>query len=449
MTTLLRERRPRRKASPLGREPTVGAAREDYAPALPSEAALARLWWEQRLPAAALVTRQGVSLRVIHPGQPGRGAGPDFRDAVLETPSGAAVHGDIEVHVLASAFRAHGHHRDPRYDRLALHLVFEDDEGGDTPLVGGRRAPVVALAPWLARRRQELAAWLSRPALWQEPCRDARERLGPEGLGVVLDELGGRRLAARERRLRAAVAEWGPEQALYEGLLEALGYGGNREAMLLLARLLPWRDLRPRLLRAPLPERYRLAAVLILGTAGLPASGGPPEGIWREEGRPSLPPERWRRWGLRPANRPERRLAGAAVVLSRHAADLLAPLRAALADPPPPVAALLAPWTARSSGQGPALIGKGRALEILVNIVLPLAAVLAEADRDREGATRARQALARLPRAGRYGVTLFLEEALGGRDGRRLHLDARRQQGLLHLHHAYCAQGACGRCPLS
>jgi hypothetical protein len=100
-----------------------------------------------------------------------------------------------------------------------------------------------------------------------------------------------------------------------------------------------------------------------------------------------------------------------------------------------------------------ALVGRGRAIEILVNAVLPfLAAGGAGAD-----AHLQEQALAlfrRLPAAGGYGVTAHLERALALHGGRRLTGSARRQQGLLWLLHCYCRQGGCaqtdtGGCPLS
>lgn len=439
-----------------------------------SEATLLELWREQRFPRSALVTRQGVPLRVLHPGRPGRGAGPDFRHALLETPSGAVLRGDIEMHTLASSFRAHGHHRDPRYDRVILHVVFQDDLGEDTSLASGRRAPVVALAPWVDGRSRELAAELAQPAPWQEPCQGAGARLGEAALSSVLEELGERRLSAKRARLRAALAAAGPEQALYEGLLRALGYGGNEETMLLLARRLPWRELRENLLRAAPALRQATAEALLLGTAALLPSQRGHEGplpthptllerLWRECRRASPASARWRLWGTRPQNHPARRLAGAATLLTRHAQDLLAPLRGLLATPRLSVAALLSPWTVTAQGYwchhfdlsaGPcqlptALIGRGRALEMAVNVVLPLATLLAEARRDGEAALRAQELLARLPRAGPYGATRFLEEALRSSEGRALRLNARRQQGLLHLYHAYCTQGGCGRCPLS
>ncbi|MCH8804873.1 MAG: DUF2851 family protein, partial [Planctomycetes bacterium] len=88
--------------------------------------------------AAALVTRQGVVLRVLHPGLRGRGPGPDFRHAIVATPAGALLRGDVELHVRAGDFYAHGHGGDPRYNQVCLHVVFEDDAGEDTRLANGR-----------------------------------------------------------------------------------------------------------------------------------------------------------------------------------------------------------------------------------------------------------------------------------------------------------------------
>ena len=74
------------------------------------------------------------------------------------------------------------------------------------------------------------------------------------------------------------------------------------------------------------------------------------------------------------------------------------------------------------AGRPGALIGRSRAIELLVNAVLP--------------------------RPGRYGALAFLETDLRSGD-RPLRLDARRQQGLLALYKTECTQGGCGRCVLS
>ena len=95
-----------------------------------------------------------------------------------------------------------------------------------------------------------------------------------------------------------------------------------------------------------------------------------------------------------------------------------------------------------------ALIGRGRAIELLVNAVLPWTAAVAEARGEPETAARARARFAELPRPGPYGALAFLESNLAA-EGKRLPLDAQRQQGLLALYKTECTQGGCGRCALS
>lgn len=322
------------------------------------ETQLAAIWRGRRFPPGALVTRQGVPVTVIFQGREGRGPGPDFRGAVIAGPSQLPVRGDVELHVRSSSFRAHGHDLDPAYARVVLHVVFEDDTGEDTPLPGGRVAPVIALAPWVAARAGELERWLAQPLLWREPCHDAVMRMGAEGAGAALDAEGDRRFEEKVGRMSGRIAEAGLEQALYEGLLSGLGYGGNGPAMLALARLLPWarvaalppegrggeaateRDGEPAS-RARGAHALTIEEAALLGSAGLLPSQrrhcGPLEPHVEALERafaamrlPSLSPSLWKLWGMRPANFPTRRIAAAAAFLARSGvpSSLLALARA-------------------------------------------------------------------------------------------------------------------------
>jgi hypothetical protein len=374
----------------------------------PQERELARLW--QQAPLPALRTRSGLPLRVLFRGLPNPGPGPDFRHALIATPQGL-LQGDVEVHVRASDFRRHGHHRDPAYDGLVLHVVLLDDEGEDTPLACGRRVPVVALPP----PDPEGAI-----APWQEPCRSARQRLGDGEVARLLDKMGEMRLRQKAYRLRQALAALGREEALYRALAEGCGYGGNQEAFAALARALPWQGLRRLLVGAPPGAAPSLALAALARHLPPVALGGRPR---------------------RPANRPHRRLGALACLLARLAgpglaASLLPPVRAGDAR------RLLAALTVR----GPwGSIGRGRAIELAVNAVLPLALALAEEAHDRQAEAAVLGLYRRLPRPGPYGCTRHLDEALAGGPA----LGAQRQQGMLYLFRHYCSQGGCGRCPLS
>jgi len=380
-----------------------------------TERDISHIWEGQRFPPQALATIDGQPLTVLYRGLPGRGPGPDFRDAVIETPR-TILRGDVELHLRASDFRRHGHHRDPAYDRLALHFVYWADEGPSTLLASGRVA-LAALAPWVERRSGEIRRWLEHPALWREPCRSAPARMGDGAVAAVLDRLGDIRFRRRTAELRRALRREDPEEVLFGALLEAIGCGGNREAFGLLALRLPWRQLRRSLGALPPWERGGAALDLMLDAAARP---------------PALP---LRSAGLRPGNHPARRLEGAALLLTPHVeAGLACGLTAALDGDP---AGAVARLTVR---EGRALIGAARALELLTNAVLPFLAAGGE-----DGRARAMELYRALPRPAAYGAVRHLDDALGG----AVRVDTRRQQGMLFLRRNYCTQGRCGSCPLS
>jgi hypothetical protein len=384
-----------------------------------SESELSTLWEGQRFPAAALITRAGAPVRVLHPGRAGRGAGPDFRDAILTLERGIApagvLRGDVELHVRASDFRAHGHAQDRRYDRVVLHVVFEDEGEAETRLACGRSAPVVALAPWVRKRAHELHAWLSSPRLWREPCAGAIARLGAGAVRRELERLGDERFGARVEAIRRETEGGGAAGALYRALVAGLGYGGDRAAFARIAERLPWAEAAG-LLEGGTARAAALEHRLLAAAAGLQHSG-------------------------RPANHPARRLAGLARLLVRQ--------RALFADAPDIAAWLaLTPRELIAAFSAPPLIGRGRAIELLTNAVLPWTAALAAQLERADLAEQAFERYAELPRPARYGALAFLEQNLHD-GGKPLAPGARQQQGLLALYKSECTQGGCGRCELS
>ncbi len=429
---------------------------------LPSEAVLSELWAGQRFPAEALVTIDGSPVRVLHPGLRGRGPGPDFRHARVAV-NGDIIHiGDVELHVRATDFRAHGHHQDARYDSVVLHVVFEDDIGADTLLSSGHRVPVVELATWAGRRAEDMGTWLKRSVRWREPCHDAIERLGPQQVVTRLERLGDDRFAQRVANATAEVARVGRAQALCQALLESVSLGGDRAFAANMAEAVPW----PQVLTL---ESALEVEALLLGTAGLlPCQQGeaarhPHEielaAAWTKFGR--LPSVNTSVAALRLSNHPARRLAGLAQLLTKHR-NLM---RAGIAETnglDGPVGRLIREWSAPANGywQGNvaparparrplgALIGRSRAVELLINAVLPWLTACCELAGNADGAAQAHDVYAALPVPARYGRLAFLEDNVR-REGKRLRLTARRQQGLLALYKRECTQGGCGRCPLS
>ena len=382
------------------------------------ESDLSRIWEGQTFPPEAVTTSGGERLRVIYRGRRGRGAGPDFRDAIIAAPSGL-LEGDVELHLRSSDFRRHGHHLDPVYDGLAMHLVLRHDDGADTQLHNGRRIPVVALADWLEARTDQLIEWLQRAPVWQEPCRSAVDRLGQEPVSRTLERLGEIRFRQKTAACSRELAGAAPDDVLWPRLLEALGYGGHRERIREIAAAVPWRSLRDRLAEAGSVSSRKALATQLLSAASARLSTATPQC-----------------GSVRPANRLERRIAGAAALAARYAGSGFTAQFLPLLEAGGRIAVRSLVRSLSVEGS----IGRSRAIEITANAVLPLLAALENGrwERPAEGL------YALLPLPARYGPVRHLHDALPD-----VRIDSRRQQGMLYLLGQYCTRGGCGRCPLS
>ena len=89
--------------------------------------------WQHRLYSTKepLQSTEGETIIVLHPGSLNTHAGPDFLEAriVLNNTLWA---GNIEVHVKSSDWILHQHQKDENYDRLILHVVYNNDAGIST-----------------------------------------------------------------------------------------------------------------------------------------------------------------------------------------------------------------------------------------------------------------------------------------------------------------------------
>lgn len=355
---------------------------------LPGEAALAARWGAGvRGP---LRLEDGRSLQVVFPGVPGGGAGPDFRGAILDV-EGDLLQGDVELHLRASGWRAHGHHRDPAYARVVLHVVAVNDTGAAATLHANGRSVAILVFPTC----EPLPGFAP-------PCMHA----AATGVDVVatLRRLAQRRLRAKAAALVPLVAYRGAGEALWRALLVALGGPANAFA---------FRTIGERVGLSPARELLAADGERALEDALLRSAQG-------------LAP---RRNGLRPVAAPERRLAQAAALARRLWPEPAAPeWPAALGTP------ATLPGPLRGGG-----LGAATATELAVNAVLP--AGLA-AGRWSEASAFA--ALERLPSPGTYSLLRPLEGWLG-----LPFRGAALLQGALLVHREYCTRGACGRCPLS
>lgn len=203
------------------------------------EKLLQKLWLRGDFNRAAAATSDGRRVRVLHPGKWNLLGGPDFRGARLIFEQDREVVADIEVHLRAADWDAHGHARDPAYNGVGLHVVlFPPEPGRATTGWDGRKIPILALLPLLHHDLEEYAAEEAIEALANRPTAQVTEEL----TALAADELARllrERASARWRqkvwfaRLRAQRLGW--DAACHFTALEVLGYRFNRPPMLRIA----------------------------------------------------------------------------------------------------------------------------------------------------------------------------------------------------------------------
>jgi hypothetical protein len=427
-------------------------------------------------------------ITVYRPGRWMRSSGPDFQDAKLRLHDGPIRVGAVEVHVLASDWVRHRHDQDPAYSKVLLHVIWQNDLGtGKVVDASGRQIPQLALSTSLTTPFAELQSFLederfpTGSAVSVTPCQRSLQEMAPHTVGHLLDMAGEERWRQKANRFALRAERRGVEQALYESLMEALGYQGNRMSFWQLARLAPVERIREALASGR-PTPMHLQAIFY-GVSGFlhhwqtmrrPRQQAVDEYIaalvthW-DPVAPRFPEHlderQWRTATIRPANYPHRRIAAAghlfAALSQRSLTDLfLAPLhglevpvshsqvRACLREL---VAQLRVTgeadfWGRRYTIHGAEqsrpidLLGPGRATTMVVDILLPAAAALAQLGREPVSLEVVRDLYRQHPRLPTNEVTReVLRQFFGTDRARQAMVDsACRQQGLIQLYRDFC-----------
>ena len=390
------------------------------------ESLLARLWRERAVRQQNLKTTEGRHVRILYPGRRGTEAGPDFRDALIYREGMGLVRGDVELHLKPQDWDHHGHASDHRYNSVVLHGVLSPPDSPQ-PLPGGGAAPAVELGPLLdpvpdhpARTRDVLWAILQSHGYPKPATR--REAL------QLLSRAGKARFINKSEALIPLVSEIGPQEALYQALMESLGYSENRLGFLELAQHVPYKAILQALSSAFGQDRAPLIQRVLLEAAGFHK----PEGEVLSAS-PAIDRRRWRLFRIRPANHPRRRIAGAAILLQRtEATGLVESVEGWVRSGS--FKAILQNLVAADPSGGPAFIGRARALEIAINVVLPFLHAHGLQRKDEALAQEYTNLFMAGPRPQPNRITREMEDVLFPKPWRPLGGTAARQQGLTHFH---------------
>ena len=396
------------------------------------ERLMARLWQKRAARQTQLRTEAGAGLRVLYPGRSSGAAGPDFRNALVEIEGVGIVRGDVEIHLRQQDWESHGHSEDPNYNGVVLHAVL-GPESSTTVLQSGRQAPVVSMAALLDGPDSPDAE--RNPGLWKMlGQRGYQQPDSVEAMSALLDRAGDDRFLARSAAWLRFLREQGPDQALYEGLMEGLGYRFNQQPFVKLAMRAPYANLVEAAFALAKEDRAQALESWLLAISGFTPAGPATESPLPRVGLGSpLSQKEWHCFRVRPSNHPRHRIAGAAVLLDRFLSEgLVAGLeRAAEESNPSKLTALL--MVAGGQNRKGALIGRGRAGDLAVNVVLPFLHGLATSNGQDSRSQGSQHLYHRFGKLQENELTLEMARQLMEPDWRGVLTNARRQQGLLHL----------------
>ena len=207
-----------------------------------SEAFLHYLWQFQYFDKNELQTTSGDPIQVYSPGNRNPDSGPDFQNARIRI-GGMEWIGSAEIHIQASGWMDHKHDRDPAYDNVILHIVWDNDM--TIHRSDGSLLPTIILADRVDQKFfMDYQRLVNSPE--QIPCAQFISQVTDIVKLSMLDKVVIERLESKSARvleiLEKSRNDW--EETCFQSLARSFGYKINADPFQQLARLLPYRVLR-------------------------------------------------------------------------------------------------------------------------------------------------------------------------------------------------------------
>ena len=308
--------------------PLNNLVQEKESPFLKFNEKAVQVIWNEQTVNTILSTAQDEKIKVLFPGNWNQEEGPDFKDAQIEI-NGHLLTGDIEIHTKPEDWFNHKHHDNPNFDKVILHVVWENKKQKRIP----EHIPIVELKEQL---NLSLSDILTQYDVQNYPIEkkyspnflaENFNSLNDDQLATLLQAAGFARLHNKTLHIHRAFKIYGHNQTLYTLIFEALGYKNNRQAFNKLTQNIPIDFLRN------LPDSHHRSAI-IWGASNLLPSNDSPDlhsnlrkkvgeywSIWwllQKNPAGYIP---WNKSGSRPQNSPERRLAAALDILENVNCD--------------------------------------------------------------------------------------------------------------------------------
>ena len=276
--------------------------------------------WNEKAQNQNFTTLTGEKVRIDYSGTWNDESGPDFKNGkvtFLSDKGDVTKTGDIELHLKASDWYNHQHDKNPEFDNVILHVIWEES------LFYPEHLPTICIKNQLDQEcfdQVNSFDWIYYPdGLKYPPCPLAPYLVvkSNEDLQRFFTSAAVIRFEEKVKHFKQNIIKGGREQALFQGLADALGYKNNRKPFKELTNFLKYKNLKK------LQSKEEIFAV-IFGIAGLLPDHTTEDILpeleeytkllwekWWNRRVDNLPILKWQRRG-RPFNSPERRLAALA-----------------------------------------------------------------------------------------------------------------------------------------
>jgi hypothetical protein len=409
------------------------------------------LWKYSLYDPEKLLDPSGEKIHIILPGEYNRDAGPDFFNARISI-DGTVWAGNIEIHTKSSHYNTHGHHKDPAFDNVILHVVAENDRRVFN--TKGEEILTVELSfdPVMYDRYVSL---VNNPFIIA--CQESIGKLDRFVVRHWLSSLVIERLMQKSEMIDRMLADTGNdwEETFYRMLSRYFGFRINTEPFEMLASALPFK-----IIRKHADNLFQVEA-LLFGTAGMLDEGlfrdaladSYYTGLIREYrilaakySLKSIHGWLWKFSRLRPANFPTVRMSQLAAMMcvtgglfsrvldARQPGQLLGIFEVNASDY----------WNdhfifGKRSRHFVKNTGRQAACILLINAVIPVIFVYGRHRSDNVLCERALQFLEELPAEENVVLNEWMESGIEAES-------AFYSQALLHLRNEYCKKRRCLDC---
>lgn len=379
-------------------------------------------------------------------------AGPDFEEAKIKI-GALEWRGSIEIHIKASGWNDHNHSDDQAYEKVVLHVVWENDK----PIMRTDGTPMPTLE---LKNRVEQSMWSRYKNLFTSaetiPCATSWSKI-PDIIKLsMLDKTVVQRLEAKGEVVKTLLSknrnDW--EETCFQLLCKNFGFKVNADPMLQLAHALPYK-----ILLKHLDKPLQIEA-LFLGQAGFLEKTKEDEYVgflireynllrkkYSLDGR-QMNLVQWKFLRLRPGNFPTIRLAQLASLLTSQK-NLFSKILESTSYKE--LVALLSVeqseyWKqhyqpAKKSKTTVPALGKSSIENIIINTIAPLLMAYGKLHDEEVYCSRAVDLLNHLPAENNKIVREW--HALG-----RKVTSAFDSQGFIELYNSYCMKRRCLECSI-